>query len=79
MNWLGQLLLRLLRRRYLVERLTNEPGNEMWRLCWWGYNKQRWFARLDWGRVGWRLTRQPKAEHKMEAPRRDGPLRPWNR
>lgn len=66
-NWLGKLLLAVLRQRYVVERLELEPGNELWRLCWHGYHRTRWFARLDWGSVGWRLTRRLKPEHKMEA------------
>lgn len=66
-NWLETLLLKLLRRRYVVERVQLEPDGQMWRLCWKGYHKGCWFARLDWGTVGWRLTRKPQPEHKMEA------------
>lgn len=71
-NWLRKLL----QRRYDITDLENTPGNEMWRLCWRGYHQGRWFARLDWGSRGWRLTQKAKPEHKMEA----GPLpRAWRR
>lgn len=45
-------------KKYKLEKLTNEAGNEMWRLCWKGYNKNRWFVRLDWGSKGWRITKR---------------------
>lgn len=67
-NWLRETILGPFVRRYLLERLTNEPGNQMWRLCPHGYHQGRWFARLDWGTRGWRLTRKAEVEHKMEAP-----------
>lgn len=46
---------KFLKENYDLEYLINEPGNEMWRLGK-GYNVYRWFARLDWGSKGWRLT-----------------------
>ena len=38
-----------------LERLINEPGNEMWRIGR-GYNKYRPFIRVDWKRRAWRWT-----------------------
>lgn len=43
---------------FKLEKLVNEEGNEMWRVCWKGYNKHRWFIRLDWGSKGWRITKR---------------------
>jgi hypothetical protein len=40
-----------------LERLVNYPGNEMWRVAR-GYYSFRPFFRIDWGRKGWRWTRE---------------------
>lgn len=38
-----------------LERLINEPGNEMWRIGR-GYHNTTPFLRIDWGTRGWRWT-----------------------
>lgn len=41
--------------KYELEFINNAPGNQMWRIGK-GFNEYRWFARLDWGSKGWRIT-----------------------
>lgn len=40
-----------------VERLVNDPGNEMWRMGG-GFHAYRKYFRIDWGTRGWRVVRK---------------------
>jgi hypothetical protein len=43
--------------KHEVERLVNNPGNEMWRAGG-GYHAYRKYFRIDWGTRGWRFVRK---------------------